>query len=62
MDPVLKEIYSLITPSLPYVIGAYGILWVSLIVYIGLVMRRLIKVEAEMAVVERALERRGAQV
>jgi hypothetical protein len=30
MDPVLAQIYQLVVPSLPYVIGAYGILWLGL--------------------------------
>jgi hypothetical protein len=61
MDPVLKEMYSLVAPSLPYVFAAYGILWVAFVVYVSLIFRRLMKVETEMAVVERALERRGGQ-
>lgn len=60
MDPVLKEIYSLVAPSLPYVLAAYGILWAAFVVYVSLVLRRLMKVEAEMAVLEQALARRGS--
>jgi CcmD family protein len=59
MDPVLKEIYSLVLPAAPYVLAAYGILWIGLFGYITVVLRRLGKIEAELRVVEEALARRA---
>jgi CcmD family protein len=59
MDPVLKEIYSLVMPAAPYVLAAYGILWVGLFGYITVVLRRLGKIETELRVVEEAVARRG---
>jgi CcmD family protein len=59
MDPVLKEIYSLVMPAAPYVLAAYGILWIGLFGYITVVLRRLGRIEAELRVVEEAVARRG---
>jgi len=59
MDPVLKEIYSLVIPAAPYVLAAYGILWIGLFGYITVVLRRLGRIEAELRVVEEAVARRG---
>jgi CcmD family protein len=59
MDPVLKEIYSLVLPAAPFVLAAYGILWVGLFGYITVVLRRLGKIEAELRVVEEAVARRA---
>ena len=62
MDPVLEEIYKTVLEAAPYVLAAYGLLWVGLFGYVFLVLRRVTQVERELAVVEAAVERRGAQV
>jgi CcmD family protein len=59
MDPVLQQIYQLVVPSLPYVIGAYGVLWLGLMVYVGLVLSRLNRLEKQLALVEDALAKRA---
>jgi len=59
MDPVLQQIYQLVVPSLPYVIGAYGVLWLGLMVYVGVSLSRLGKLEKQLALVEDALAKRG---
>jgi CcmD family protein len=59
MDPVLKQIYQLVVPSLPYVIAAYGVLWLGLMVYVAVVMSRLGKLERQLALVEEAFAKRG---
>jgi CcmD family protein len=59
MDPVLKEIYSLVIPAAPYVLAAYGILWIGLFGYITVVLRRLGRIESELRVVEDAVARRS---
>lgn len=61
MDESLKELYSLVAPQAPYVIAAYGILWAALVVYIGFVFRRLMRLERELAVVEESIARRDAK-
>jgi CcmD family protein len=59
MDPVLQQIYSLVMPQLPYVIGAYAVLWVGLMVYVSLVLSRLSKLERQLVLVEETVAKRG---
>jgi CcmD family protein len=59
MDPVLQQIYQLVQPSLPYVIGAYGVLWLGLMGYVGVTLSRLGKLEKQLALVEEAMAKRG---
>lgn len=56
MNPVLADIYSTILPSAPFVIAAYALLWVALLVFILAIMRGIKKSEAQMAVLEEVLE------
>ena len=58
MDPTNKELYTLVLADAPYVIGAYAVLWAALIVYITTVLRRLMRLEKEMVVLEEAAARR----
>lgn len=55
MNAVLVEIYSTIIPSAPYVIAAYALVWVALLVYLIVIMRGQKKAEAQMALIEEAL-------
>lgn len=59
MDPVLQQIYQLVVPSLPYVIGTYAALWLGLMVYVGFTLSRLGKLEKQLAIVEDVLAKRG---
>jgi CcmD family protein len=59
MDPILAQIYQLVVPSLPYVIGAYGILWLGLMVYVGVTLSRLGRLERQLELVEDAFEKRA---
>jgi len=54
----MVDIYSEVMPQAPYVIAAYGLIWVGLLVYVGVVFSRLGKVRKEIAVVESAVKRR----
>ena len=56
MNPVLADIYSTILPSAPFVIAAYALLWVALLVFVLAIMRGIKKSEAQVAVLEEALE------
>ena len=60
MDPVLKEIYSLVTPAAGYVLAAYLLLWVGLFGYVTAVLMRLGRIERELRVVEEAVARKSA--
>ena len=57
MNPILADIYSTILPSAPYIIAAYALLWVALLVYVLVVFRGTKKAEAQLleeAVADRA--------
>ena len=51
MNPVLVEIYSTIVPSMPFIIGAYVLMWLAILVY----MLSYKKAEKQMAVLEEAV-------
>jgi CcmD family protein len=59
MDPVLQQIYQLVVPSMPYVLAAYGILWLGLMAYVAVVLSRLGKLEKQLALVEEACAKRS---
>lgn len=58
MNPILSDIYSTVLPSAPFIIAAYAIVWLALLVYVIFVVRGLKKTEAQMAVLEEALAKR----
>lgn len=55
MNSVLAEIYSTIIPSAPYLIAAYALLWVALLVYVLIIVRGQRQAEKQMALLEEAL-------
>ena len=55
MNPILADIYSTILPSMPYVIGAYALIWVILFIYVFIITRGTKKLEAQIAVLEEAV-------
>lgn len=56
MNPILEEIYSTIIPSAPYIIAAYALVWLALLIYLFMIMRGTKKAQAEMKLLEEALE------
>lgn len=44
MDPVMTEVYSTIVPALPYVIGAYLLMWAIL----GVALIRAIRIQHQL--------------
>ena len=58
MNPIISDIYSTVLPSAPFIIAAYAIVWLALLVYVIIVVRGLKKTEAQMAVLEEALAKR----
>lgn len=60
MNSLLEEIYSTIIPSAPYIIAAYAIIWLVLLIYVFMIVRNLKKTEAQMAVLEEAMAERAA--
>ena len=63
MNPILSDIYSTVIPSAPYIIAAYAIVWLALLVYVVITVRGLKKTEAQIALLEKALETKsGAEL
>ena len=58
MDATNTELYRLALHDVPYVIAAYGILWAALVGYVTIVLRRIMRLEKEVVVLEDSLERR----
>jgi heme exporter protein CcmD len=54
----MTDIYSTVIPQAPFVIGAYGLIWVALLGFVGMVFNRLRRMEKELAVLEESLKRR----
>ena len=61
MNPILEEIYSTILPSAPYLIAAYALIWVALLVYVLMIMRGTKRAEAQMRLLEEAVAERASQ-
>lgn len=55
----MNEIYSTVIPAAPFVIGAYALIWVTLVVFVGLALRRVGQLEKELGVLEESLARRS---
>ncbi|MBR5259489.1 MAG: hypothetical protein IKV48_03340 [Eggerthellaceae bacterium] len=55
MNPILAEIYSTVIPSAPYVIAAYALIWIILLVYVVIIMRGNQKAQKQMMLLEEQL-------
>lgn len=55
MNPILADMYSTVAPSMPFIIAAYAIVWLALLVYVIFAMRGMKKTEAQMALLEEAV-------
>ncbi|QKF07296.1 CcmD family protein [Berryella wangjianweii] len=55
MNEILADIYSTILPSAPFVIAAYALVWVGLLVYVAIAIRGLKATERQIAVLEEAV-------
>lgn len=62
MDETNLELYRLAIADAPFVIAAYGVLWVAFVGYLTLVLRRIMRLEKEMAVLEDSMSRRTGSV
>lgn len=60
MNPTLKEVYSLVLTQWPLVAGAYALLWLGLMGYIGFALKRMNGLSKQVEVLEAALARRGS--
>ncbi len=55
MDPILAEIYSTVLPAVPYVAGAYLVIWAILIIYLFIVDRKVKNATRELIAIEETL-------
>lgn len=60
METTAVTAFSEVAKVAPYVIAAYALLWATMVVYVGLTMRRLGRLESEVKAVEEAVARRSA--
>ncbi|MBN2848691.1 MAG: hypothetical protein JXP72_09645 [Coriobacteriia bacterium] len=60
MNPTLKEVYSLVLTQWPLVAGAYALLWLGLVIYVGMAVNRLKGLSKQIEVLEAAVARRQA--
>jgi len=58
MNETNLELYRLALADAPFVIAAYAILWVAFVGYLTLALRRVMRLEKEVQVLESAVERR----
>ncbi|MDR1358493.1 MAG: hypothetical protein LBJ48_03965 [Coriobacteriales bacterium] len=58
MDPIQAEIYSTVLTAAPYVIAAYALMWLVLLIYIIFGSRSLKKTEQQLAALEEAVAQR----
>ena len=58
MNPILADMYSTVIPSAPFIIAAYALVWVALLIYVAIAISGLKKTEAQMAVLEEALDKK----
>ena len=55
MNPILADMYSTVAPSMPFIIAAYALVWLALLVYVFVVVRGLKKTEQQMALLEETM-------
>ena len=55
----MDDIYRNVLDGAYYVIGAYTLIWVTFIVYLGLAIRRIGRLEQQMGVLEGSVQRRA---
>jgi CcmD family protein len=61
MDPILAEIYSTVLDAAPYVIAAYALMWLVLLLYIVFTSRSLKAVEKQVVALEEAIAAKDTQ-
>lgn len=59
MNATNAEIYKLVLPDAPYVVAAYAILWLTLVIYVSMVLRRIMRLEKEVSILESDAQRRS---
>ena len=60
MNEILLDMYSTVIPSAPFVIGAYALVWVALLVYVIITVSGLKKTEKQIELLEKAIGAKNA--
>ncbi|MCL2324788.1 MAG: CcmD family protein [Actinomycetia bacterium] len=58
LDATNKLLYGLVLRDAPFVIAAYAVLWLALAGYVTVTLRRLIKLDKEVKLLEDAVKAR----
>ena len=58
MDPILEEVYSTVMSAAPFVIGAYVLIWVALLVFVIVMLRGTKKTQKDIDALRESIERR----
>ena len=58
MDPILEEVYSIVVPAAPYVIGAYALIWVILLAFVAVMLVKTKKTQKDIDALNEAIEYR----
>lgn len=61
MEATNAELYRLALADAPFVIAAYAVLWAAFAGYVTLVLRRMMKLEREVTILEESVERRASK-
>ena len=59
MNPILAEIYSTIVPSMPFIVAAYALLWVVLLIWMFLQFQKQRKLEQQVMLLEEAVAQKA---
>lgn len=59
MNPVLAEIYSTVLPAAPFLIGAYVLIWLAILVYVLVINSKVKRAEQQLMLLEEALSRQA---
>lgn len=57
MNPVLAEIYSTVLPAAPFLIGAYVLIWLAILIFILVVNGKVKRAEQQLMLLEEAFAR-----
>lgn len=61
MEATNAELYRLAIADAPFVIAAYGVLWVAFVGYVTIVLRRIMALEKQVEVLEDSVARRSTE-
>ena len=59
MNPILAEIYSTIVPSMPFIVAAYALLWVVLLIWMFLQFQKQRTLEQQVMLLEEAVAQKA---